>query len=352
MVRDPVYDSAMTRRTLIITAVPLLILTIFGGIGVVASRSSDNPNGAESRDGGDGLPFASPEPVKAQWNPKAAADAKFTLPVIEPGTDVSRGYNLTREKILLDNTRDVRIGKSQSDSPDCAFLVNNGAKAERVLIDGLTATDCTEYGGYIDGASNWWIRNTVLKQAANATQHGLRIASGKNIRISDTVIDSRLADKTTLWVLMGENIELRNVKLMGGRNWFSINPDNPDLPDGHVRNVIIADCWMDLDQDWSNAFEFMPGCDAVTITNLHVRSAKPPIGVWSSLGGVEAAKNIRWKDIWIPAPGQAADKPFDELEWVKLRDDDWDRIITHKGSTREEVLERGVRPLDSPTKTE
>lgn len=343
----------MPHRTLVITAIPLAILLFFGGIGVVASRGDDasQDGGAHDGSGGSagGMPFAVAEPVKAQWNPTAAADggAKFLLPVVEPATESARGYQLTREKILLDNTRDVRIGKSRSDGPDCAFLVNNGATSERVLIDGLVARDCTEYGGYIDGAKNWWIRNTTLTQAADATQHGLRIASGKNIRISDTLIDSRLADKTTLWVLMGENIELRNVKLMGGRNWFSINPDNPDLPDGRVRNVVIADCWMDLDQDWSNAFEFMPGCDAVTITNLHVRSAKPPIGVWSSLGGIEAAKNVRWKDIWIPAPGQAADKPFDELEWVKLRDDDWDRIITHKGSTREEVLSRGIRPLDA-----
>jgi hypothetical protein len=335
----------MPRRTLIITAIPLAILMLFGGIGVIASRSGD----AQARgEGAGGLPFAIAEPVQAKWNATAAANATFTFTIVEPPPGVARGYDLTREKIRLDDTRDVRIGKSRSRAPDCGLLVNNGSKAEHVLIDGLDACDCTEYGGYIDGAKDWWIRNSVLHQAAGATQHGLRIASGKNIRISDTLIDSHLADKTTLWVLYGENIELRNVKLLGGRNWFSIDPENPDLGDGRVRNVIIADCWMDLDQDWSNAFEFMPGCNAVTITNLHVRSAKPPIGVWSSLGGVEAANNVRWKDIWIPAPGQAADTPFDELEWVKLRDDDWDRILTHKGSTREEVLERGIGPLDAP----
>jgi len=132
---------------------------------------------------------------------------------------------------------------------------------------------------------------------------------------------------------------------VGGRNWFSINPENPDLPDGHVTNVIIADCWIDCDQDWPNAMEFMPGVENVTITNLHVRGVKPPIGVWASVGGVAGAKNVMWKDIWIPAPGQAADKPFDELEWVKLRDDDWDRIITHKGQSRESAIASGIGPL-------
>jgi len=61
---------------------------------------------------------------------------------------------------------------------------------------------------------------------------------------------------------------------------------------------------------------------------------------------VPAPKNVRWKDIWIPAPGQPVDKPFDDVEWVKLRDDDYDRIIWHRDRTLEEIQADGVGPLD------
>ena len=335
----------MSRRTVFITAIPIIILMLFGGIGVVASRLDDGEGAEHGAGSNDGAAFAISVPVKAKWEAKAAANATFTYKIEPPHTDRARTVELTREKINLDNQRDVRIAKSRSNAPDFGFLVNNDAKAERVLIDGLTASECTEYGGYIDGASDWWICNSTLHLAKDASQHGLRIARGNRIRISDTIIDSHLADKTTLWVLNGSDIELRNVKLVGGRNWFSINPENPDLPDGHVTNVIIADCWIDCDQDWPNAMEFMPGVENVTITNLHVRGVKPPIGVWASVGGVAGAKNVMWKDIWIPAPGQAADKPFDELEWVKLRDDDWDRIVTHKGQSRDAAIANSIGPL-------
>lgn len=335
----------MNRRTLLITALPLAIVLAFGALGVVASRAGWGDGRSEDGDDG-GLPFAIAEPVKANWNPTAAAEASFTLQITPPAGMQARSYELTREKIDLDDTRDVRIGKSTLRGPDFAVLVNNGSKAQRVEINGLVANDCTEYGGYVDGASDWWIRNSVLHQAKDASQHGLRIASGTRFRISDSVIDARGGDKTTLWVLNGSDIELRNVKLLGGRSWFSIDPENPNLPDGHVRNVVIADCWIDLDQDWPNAMEFMPGADGVTITNLHVRSARPPLGVWTGAGGVAAAKNVRWKDIWIPAPGQPADKPFDELEWVKLREDDFERIVSHKGQSLTDLAANGIGPLE------
>jgi hypothetical protein len=331
------------RRTTLVTALPLTILLIFGVIGLLASRASER---AGARDGQSGMPFAIAEPVKARWESTAAANATFTYEIEAPKAARERSYELTHDKITLDNTRDVKIGRSRCNAPDFGFLVNNGAKAERVVIDGLTVSEAGDYGGYIDGASDWWIRNSILHQAKDAREHGLRIASGSRIRISDTLIDSHLGDKTTLWVLNGDHIELRNVKLVGGRNALSIPPDNPDLPDGSVTDVIIADCWIDVDQEWPNAFELMPGTDRVTITNLHVRAAKPPIGVWSSQSGVPAARNIRWKDIWVPAPGQPADKPFDELEWVKLRDDDLDRIISHKGRTREEIKADGIGPIE------
>lgn len=343
----------MNRRTIVITALPLAILVAFGLIGVVASR----PETVRADPGG--LPFAIDKPVQAKWQPGAAAatsgaagggvNTVFTFAIEAPKTDRVKSYELAREGIRLDDTQDIVIGKSHCDAPNFGLLVNNSAKAQRIVIDGLTATGCTEYGGYIDGASDWWIRNSLLQQAKGASQHGLRVASGQRIRITDSVIDARLGDKTTLWVLMGDQIELRNVKLIGGRNWFSINPDNPDLPDGHVTNVVIADCWIDLKegQGWANPIEFMPGVDNVTITNLHVRSGggRPPLGAWASVSGVPAAKNIRWKDIWIPAPGQAKDKPFDDVEWVKLRDDDWERILSHKGRTLDEVKADGIGPM-------
>jgi hypothetical protein len=338
----------MSSRRVNLTAVPLAIVLGFGAIGVVINRFSDNADASQTD-----LPFAIAEPVKAKWEQKATASAPsetpFAFNVAEPASNQKRAIELFREKIPLDGSRDVRIGPGTSRSPDFGFLVNNGEKAERVLIDGLIASECSEYGGYIDGASDWWIRNSTLHQAQGATQHGLRIATGHRIRITDTLIDSHLADKTTLWVLNGSDIELRNVKLAGGRSWFSIAPDNPDLPDGSVKNIVIADCWIDCDQDWPNPLEFMPGVDGVTITNLHVRSAKPPIGVWSSADDVPAARNVKWKDIWIPAPHQAVDVPFDDLKWVKVRDDDWERIITHKGQSREQAIANGIGPLtDAP----
>src|SRR5688572_15874087 len=92
----------MQQRTLIITAIPVAILLIFSGIGVVASRSGDGDGSQSSKSGG----FAIAEPVKAKWE-RAAADATatFAFDVENPRNDRAQVVELTREKILLDNQR-------------------------------------------------------------------------------------------------------------------------------------------------------------------------------------------------------------------------------------------------------
>ncbi len=343
----------MQQRTVIVTAAPLAILLLFGAVGVVASRAADNDkNNGNPQEGKPGLPFAIAEPVLAKWDPQGAARAncKFAYEIEAPKTDRAQTQQLGREKILLDGKHDVIIHRSQSHAPDFGFLVNNGAKAERIRIDGLIVSEFTEYGGYVFGAKDWWIKNTVLQRGKEGTQHGLRIAYGQYIRISDTSIDTREGSdkKSTLWVLDGDHIEFRNVKLQGCSNIFSVDPANPDLSDGKATNIVIADCWIDLmeSQAWAHPLDFQPGADNVTITNLHVRSPwLQPLSAWASVDGVPAARNIHWKDIWVPAPGQPDDKPFDDLAWVKLRDDDFDHIIKHRGRTREEIIADGIGPV-------
>jgi hypothetical protein len=344
----------MNQRRMIVTAVPLVILMAFAVVGVVASRAADDDG--NPTDDKPGLPFAVADPVRAAWDPHGAAKAKFTYEIELPKTDRAQSSELSRQKILLDGKSDVIIGISRSHAPDFGFLVNNESKAERILIDGLTVSEFTEYGGYVFGAKDWWIKNTVLHRGKHGSQHGLRIAYGQYVRISDTSIDTRNGSdkKSTLWVLDGDHIELRNVKLQGCSNIFSVDPANPDLADGKATNIVIADCWIDLmeSQAWAHPLDFQPGTDNVVITNLHVRSPwLQPIGVWPSVDGVPAARNIRWKDIWVPAPGQPPDTPFDSLMWVKLRDDDFDRIIKHKGRTREEIIADGIGPLPDPPAT-
>ena len=342
----------MNRRTVTVTAVPLAILVIFAGVGVVASRGGQEQDERAPKDRSD-TTFAVATPVRGKWDPQGAAKSKFAYEIELPKTDHAQSHELSRQKILLDGKHDLIIGPGQSIAPDFGFLVNNESKAERIRIDGLNVSEFTEYGGYVFGAKDWWIKNTILHRGPEGTQHGLRIAYGQYIRISDTCIDTRQGSdkKSTLWVLDGDHIELRNVKLQGCSSIFSVDPSNPDLSDGKATNIVIADCWIDLmeSQAWAHPLDFQPGTDNVLITNLHVRSPwLQPFGVWASVGGVPAAMNIRWKDIWVPAPGQPPETPFDDLLWVKLRDDDFDRIVRHKGRTREEVIADGIGPLPDP----
>jgi hypothetical protein len=153
------------------------------------------------------------------------------------------GQTVIDHAIVLDGAMDQTVANLANDGEDFGVVVGNGQHSENIILDNITATNCTDYGMYLGDVANWSINNSTFHQAAGANQHGMRIGYGQNISITNTTVDSSLAGKSSLWLVDVEGITIADSTFNGGAIRFGATPESgqgePSARDITITNSTI-----------------------------------------------------------------------------------------------------------------
>ncbi|HWB19368.1 MAG TPA: hypothetical protein VG711_03640 [Phycisphaerales bacterium] len=202
----------------------------------------------------------------------------------------------TGQTVVLDNQSNKLVSGISVNGVPNGIMVNNNQTSNNVVVDGFSATNVTEYGMYLGDVNNWTIRNVTLSQGEGAYQHGLRVAQGTNLTMSNVSIDTTKGGKSSLWLLDVDNANLDGLTIKGGAIRFGARPgDNLGSPT--PTNITLSNSTIiKTGGGDSEAIHVWPGSDSIHLENLDITLTTSEN--WLSIDSRNVT-NITWSNVRV-----------------------------------------------------